>query len=145
MRALSIAFILLMTPVSARSEPFFKNEKLLGMLKNSSFANALTTGTTLSIIYQQNKQALVYYINVGPETGHQNEGLIIFINGKYHHNYYINWSLTCKVRKSELICQLDDLPKIIERVKLRDIFAGKRMVIGGSFERPWCGSHKMCK
>ncbi|WP_421837785.1 hypothetical protein [Novosphingobium sp.] len=114
-------------------------------LKNSQFSNALTSGTTLKILYIRNNNAIAYYVNIGPETGHQNDGIIVFINRKYHHNYYVNWPCDCKIKHEELLCQNNDFPDIIEHISLADLFSGKELLIGGGVERPWRGSHQIYK
>jgi hypothetical protein len=131
------------TPISAKGTGIFTEKQLFSLLKTSSFDNALTTGTELKIIYQRNKKIIVYYTNVGPQTGHQNDGIIIFSEGKYHHNYYINWSCHCEVKGHDLICQSYDFPNIAERVSLFDVFAARELLIGGGIERPWHGSHQI--
>jgi hypothetical protein len=135
--------IFAITPTAAKNIPILDEQQISKLLKFSDFGNAITTGTKLKILYQMNKKIIAYYINIGPETGHQNDGIIIFSEHKYQHNYYMNFSSNCKVSYRDLICRSNDFPKIVERVSLVDLFAGKELLIGGSIERPWHGSRQI--
>ena len=121
------------------------NEKTaLKILHHSSFESAITKLTRLFLVYHYRSKYLFYYVSTGWQADHTNEGLVVFINNHYHHDYYINQTCAFKVVGNYLICHFTDFPGEIETNLLNDVFAGKKIVIGGSEEAlPWRGSKKL--
>ena len=130
---------------TANSNPSLKSTAELNILKRSNFGNAINRGTILKFIYRHKSDYLFYYISNGPGHDHINEGLVVFINNRYHHDYYINQTCNFKVFKQKLVCHFPDFPGEIETNLLSDVFAGKKLLIGGSEERPWRGSKTLYK
>ncbi len=117
------------------------NEKAaLKILRGSDFGNSITKFTRLFPVYRHNSEYLFYYVSNGWKVDHGNEGLVIFKNNRYNHDYYINHTCIFKVNKHYLICQFRDFPSEIEKNRLADVFAGKKLLIGGSEVRPYRGS-----
>lgn len=112
-------------------------------MQKSHFASSITKGTKLRTIFKKDNNYLFYYTNIDPESGHGSERLVVFLNDKYSHDYYLNQSCGFIIIKSNLICHFTDFPGLTERNRLSDVFAGKRLLIGGSEVRPWRGSKEL--
>jgi hypothetical protein len=113
------------------------------ILKHSDFGNSITKLTRLFPVYYYKSEYLFYYVSTGWQADHTNEGLVVFINNQYHHDYYILQTCNFKVVGKHLICHFTDFPGEVETNLLSDVFAGKKIVIGGSEERPWRGSRTL--
>lgn len=113
------------------------------ILKHSDFGNSITRLTRLFPVYHYKSEYLFHYVSNGWQADHTNEGLVVFINNQYHHDYYILQTCNFKVVGKRLICHFTDFPGEVETNLLSDVFTGKKIVIGGSEERPWRGSRTL--
>ena len=127
----------------AQANELIKEKSALAILKNSKFGNSITKLTRFFPLYHFKSRYLFYYVSNGWQADHTNEGLVVFINNRYHHDYYINQTCNFKVVDKHLICHFRYFPGEVETNLLSDVFAGKKIVIGGSEERPWCGSKQV--
>lgn len=128
----------------AHSKNVIDEKKALNILRHSYFGNAITKLTRLFPVYHDKSQYLFHYVSTGWQADHTNEGLVVFIDNKYHHDYYMNQTCTFNVVGKHLICHFPDFPGEVETNLLSDVFAGKKIVIGGSEEAlPRRGSKKL--
>ncbi|MEO6717596.1 MAG: hypothetical protein ABIM50_10185 [Novosphingobium sp.] len=103
-------------------------EYYLELLKKSEFGSAISTGTTVTPIYMDDKSVIVIYDNIGPETGHEMVGLVVFVDGNYHHDYGSGGTVTCKVAGKKLSCS--DTGNV-EKIDISDILEGNTILLGG--------------
>ena len=131
------------TNSSFDSESKKNDERYLSILKTSDFDSAITSGTSLKIIFVEKKHILIYYQNIGPQSGHLSNRLIIFVNNKYQHDYDAGTCYRFKIKYNYLKCQSDYRPPDLYSVSLDDIFAGKRIFLGGELVQPWHGARQI--
>lgn len=116
------------------------------ILQNSQFDSALTTGTTLTLLYHNAKYEIVYYENIGPESGHRNDGIILFRNGMYIHNYISGGTDKCRLNGADIItCDYRGYGDIFENIKISSIINGRIILLGGSLECPYRRKKILCK
>lgn len=141
-----IAGFVILSPIylsGARSEEVFRPYDAILAMVEGHFGSAITTGTRLKTIFVKKPFYLFYYTNENSESKHVNEHLLVFKNRKYYHDYYLLQTCNFKVVGKHLICHFTDFPGEVETNLLSDVFTGKKIVIGGSEERPWRGSRTL--
>jgi hypothetical protein len=138
-------FLAIIYPVHVESKSYYyiDETKAIITLKNSQFPNSITKKTRLFEIYKIKSNYLFHYVSNGWQEDHPNEGLIVFIKNRFSHYYYLNHTCNFKISKKHLICHFVDFPGESETNLLSDVIAGKKIVIGGSDERPWRGSRQL--
>jgi hypothetical protein len=101
------------------------------LLRRGGFDSAITSGTTFQAIYRKNGDALLFYTNRPPTTGHENRRIIVMKNGRYAHDYDAGDAQGCRAMGQMLICHSGGHEATIWPIKLVDVFAGKTVLVGG--------------
>jgi len=110
-------------------------------LKKGGFGDAMSRGTTLTLICRRGSYEFVFYDNVGPESGHEYTDLVVLKDGAYAHDYSGTYVASCGCSQSTMICT--DTDGLYYKIPIADIVAGRRIFIGRDLICPWKGNHPL--
>ena len=142
-----VCVILFLININAFASDIHRNHIRIFLkdLAHSQFSKVVTTGTTLAERYHVENVAIVQYDNIDPVSQHGMHGVVVFINNRYHHDYDLGGCDDFVIKRGYFTCKIWGIPGEFSLVSLRDIIAGRKVLIGGDLQRPWRNGKKMVR
>jgi hypothetical protein len=107
------------------------------ILKQSDFDSAITSGTTLKLLYRKGRRIIIFYRNRPPQTGHENRKLIVINDNRYGYDLDASGVDYCIAHPQYLACPGDDPPgRKVYKLGISEILSEKEMLIGGYLAEP---------